>query len=291
MASLRLLLFLLLPVFVSLALVIATPSLVTYMPDCAQDCILKSLNGTCTGPEDSQCLCNNMRTIGVGSVPCASAACNNSTEGVANELRSGFIKYCGAAGVSVSPEATAIPSFGWGGGGLGGASMTAASTTTSTPTSSSSTNVAATGEAETSANASAPTSSVGGGGLSAGAIAGIAVGGVVAVVSTTGGLLLLAFRLGRNHSNRKKDEAAPSGQREDGDGSPDPSNSANEVITADKPQLEGKPLNELPTEYTLSGFDPIKELPTEERPVELSADSLLRYSNNGTPVLPSTSWR
>ncbi|KAI1452270.1 hypothetical protein F4805DRAFT_42369 [Annulohypoxylon moriforme] len=256
-------------------------SLVAYIPECAQDCILQSINGTCTGPGDAQCLCNNMRTIGFGSVSCASTACNNSTEEIATELRSGYTQYCSAAGVSVASSATAIPSFAWGGSGSGwGAATTTAS---------SSTHIAATGEADSSANASASASG-GGGGLGTGAIAGIAVGGAIGVISITGGLLLLAFRLGRNHSSRKKDGASPSGQQEGGDGDPKPDSSANDAVAADKAQLEGKPLSELPTEYTLSGFDPIKELPTQERPAELSADPLPRYADE-TPVLGHTPGR
>ncbi|KAI1450828.1 hypothetical protein F5Y02DRAFT_4919 [Annulohypoxylon stygium] len=259
-----------------LVLVIATPSLVTYEPECAQDCLLKSINGTCTGPEDSQCLCNNMRTVGSGSVVCAAAACNNSAEGIAPELRSGFTKYCSDAGVSVSSSATAIPSFAWGGSGGGWG----ASTTTASSTQTSSTGVPATGEAESTANVSASNP---GGGLGAGAIAGIAVGGGIGVISITGGLLLLAFRLGRNH-NRKKDATGPPDQQEGGE-EPKLSSPDNEAI--EKAQLDSQPLNELPTEYTLSGFDPIKELPTQERPVELSADPLPRHRSE-TPVLPYT---
>ncbi|KAI0887388.1 uncharacterized protein GGS22DRAFT_157003 [Annulohypoxylon maeteangense] len=292
MASLRLLL----PILGCLALTIAATSLLTYVPECAQDCVTKSLNGTCAGPEDSQCLCNNMRTIGIGSVSCASAACGNSTEQVATELRSGYVKYCSAADVSVAPSATAIPSFGWGAGGFGGGSwgssvtVTVASTATGMSTATtSSTTLAPTGEAENSPNAPAS----GGGshsGLSGGAIAGIAVGGVIGVISITGGLLLFAFRLGRNHSQRKKEEAEAEtgGQQESGSGNggPKPDSPANNTAEADKVQLEGKPLSELPTEYTLSGFERIRELPTQERPAELCANALPRYADIETPILP-----
>ncbi|KAI1096432.1 hypothetical protein F5B19DRAFT_146421 [Rostrohypoxylon terebratum] len=285
MASLRFFI----PVLLAyLLLVIATPSLVTYEPECAQDCVLKSINGTCTGPEDSQCLCDNMRAVGSGSVVCAAAACNSSAEELALELRSGFTKYCSDANISVASSATAVPSFAWGGsgGGWGASATTITTTTSSTQTSStqtsstqtSSTGVLATGEAESPANVSASSS---GGGLSAGAIAGIVVGGVIGVVSITGGLLLFAFRLGRNHTNRKKDATGPPDRGEE------PESSSPDNDAAEKAQLAGQPLSELPTEYALSGFDPIKELPTQERPVELSGDPLPQHRNE-TSVLPYT---
>ncbi|KAI2469228.1 hypothetical protein F4781DRAFT_233972 [Annulohypoxylon bovei var. microspora] len=288
MASLRLLL----PTLASLAvLALAAPSLVTYVPECAQDCVLKSLNGTCTGPEDSQCLCTNMRTIGFGSVSCATAACNNSTELVASELRSGYAQFCTAAGAS-TPAGIPTGGVGW---GSWGSSATAASTTGTTSMTTSSTSIPATGEADSPQNTS--TSSLGGSGggsssLSTGAIAGVAVGGGIGLISITGGLLLLAFRLGRSHSRQKKDEAARQGPgQEGGGGDPDPESLADETAAGDKAQLEGKPVSELPTEYTLSGFDPIKELPTQERPAELSADPLPRYGDDGSPVLSGTPWR
>lgn len=131
-------------------------------------------------------------------------------------------------------------------------------------------------------------SSPGGGGgsgedLSKGAVVGIAIGAGIGCILTTGGLLLFAFRLGKGHWNRNQVEASQGpGRQEEGGGDP------NELDNKDKPQLEGQPISELQTDYTISGpKESIKELPTQERPAELSAEALSRDSL----ILPRAPWQ
>ncbi|KAI1106307.1 hypothetical protein F4804DRAFT_348688 [Jackrogersella minutella] len=205
--------------------------------------------------------------------PVAVAACRT--------LRSGYTQYCSDVGAST---VAGIPTFsaGW------NISVPTVSETTTTTTSAGSSPAA---EADSPSSTSASGSEGGGGSsLSTGSIAGIAVGGAGALVLITGGLLLFAFRLGKGYSSRKKDGEAGApppppppptdpGQQEEG-----------EIVKTEKAQLEGQPVSELSTEYTLSGFDPVKELPTQERPAEFSADPLPRYTDEGSPVLSHSPW-
>ncbi|KAI0383087.1 hypothetical protein F5Y04DRAFT_251798 [Hypomontagnella monticulosa] len=265
--------------------VAANKNLTTYMPDCAQSCVEKSISGVCNNAIDSQCLCNNARHIGPNSVPCAMSACpGNTTEQLRSDLRSSYMKYCNDVGE------TAI-------GGWGPNSPTSfpGSPWTSTRSSSSASSPTAAATAPPSMQESPPDSSDGGGGsdqLSKGAIAGIAVGVGVACIAITAALLLYAFRLGKRHSREKEehnqgDPRDPS-QQEEGVGD---SNTAASELTGDKIQLEGKPLSELQTEHAISGYGPVKELPTNEKPVELSADPIPRRMENETPILPHATLR
>ncbi|OTB08033.1 hypothetical protein M426DRAFT_317542 [Hypoxylon sp. CI-4A] len=263
-----------LPTLALIATAFATQNLTTYIPGCAQSCIEASIsnNSQCAGPEDSQCLCTNERQIGYGSLSCAQQACSsNSTEDLVGQLRSGYSSFCNDAGIQDSSGGSG-PASGWP-SGWGGSSQTSTAAT-SAPTS-------------TASSTSVPTAAADSTSLSRGAIAGIAVGGGIALIAITGGLFLLAFRLGKGFSGRKKDEGP--GQQEQA-GEEDTNKRDDQEKAGVKPQLEGMPVSELPTEYTLSGFDPVKELPTREKPVELSAEPLPRGINNGSPVLPQ-SWR
>ncbi|KAI1483899.1 hypothetical protein F4774DRAFT_405104 [Daldinia eschscholtzii] len=283
----RLLLRLILPMLAWVALTLASKNLTAYLPECAQPCIESSIsqNSHCTGPDDAQCLCSNIRYIGPGSVPCAQGACSgNSTEQLTNKLHSGFLDYCSDNGVKVGSDFTGgghppvwTASWGW------PSSPTASATSMTSP-------AAATAPAD--AEQQTSNSGGGGGGLSGGAIAGLAVGVGVACILITGALLLYAFRLGKRRSKHSAgDEPTdPGPQGEGGSDKGDPNGIGIALGTEDKVQLEGAPVSELPTEHTLSGFHPVKELATHEKPIELSADPILRRPDEGSPILP-TPWR
>ncbi|KAI1644832.1 uncharacterized protein F4817DRAFT_318492 [Daldinia loculata] len=271
-----------LPMLALIALTVASQNLTTYLPECAQPCIASSIskNSNCTGSDDVECLCSNIRYIGPGSLPCAQGACSNSSEQLAYKLHSEFVNYCSDNGEEVSNDLS--------GGGYPPV-WTATWGKTSSPTTSATSMTSPVAATEPPSNEQQSPSSTGGGGLSGGAIAGIAVGVGVACISITGGLLFYAFRLGRGHPKRKQGEepAGPSPQ-EEGGGDYD---GIDNILEAEKKvQLEGAPVNELPTEHTLSGFHPVKELATHEKPIELSADPVPRRADDGSPILP-TSWR
>lgn len=165
---------------------------------------------------------------------------------------------------------------------------------TSTTSSSSATSSTAAATAPPSMQESPPDSTDGGGGgggeLSRGAIAGMAVGVGVACIAITAALLLYAFRLGKRHSRGNEEDGQgdtrdPS-QQEEGIGD---DNRAVGELTGDKIQLEGMPVSELHTEHAISGYGPVKELPTNEKPVELSAEPISRHMGNETPILPHAS--
>ncbi|OTA61935.1 hypothetical protein K449DRAFT_465339 [Hypoxylon sp. EC38] len=267
---------------------LAAQNLTTYMPECVQPCLERSINstGSCTGPEDSQCLCSNEARIGYSAWMCAQEAgsCSNSTDQLRGAMMSAYQQYCTDVGVTGSWNSRgSFPGFT--ASQTGAVTSTAMSSSTTPPPTSTPT-----------ATNDEPTSSGSGGsssGLSTGAIAGIAVGGGVAVISITGGLLLLAFRLGKGYSNRKKGEdAAGSGEQGGGEGgSGNGGPDTDETALKNEAQLDGKPVSELQTEFTLSGFNPIKELQTQERPAELPADPLPRYVEDHSPVLPESPWR
>ncbi|KAI1378245.1 hypothetical protein F4677DRAFT_412628 [Hypoxylon crocopeplum] len=278
-------------ILILIALIAATvaQNLTTYEPECAQPCIEESINSTgiCAGPEDSTCLCNNMQRIGPGSFACAQKACPaNTTQELIGELRGAYMKYCSDVG--------ATPSGGWNNYN-GGAATTSASQGTAAATSTMATSSTASPAATTGANtspSSSPDAGGGGSNLSAGAIAGIAVGGVVATICVTGGLLLFAFRLGKGQSRRNQQDPSAPGQQEEGiggSGNEDPNTAVGGV---EKAQLEGTPISELQTEHTLSGFGHVKELPAYERPAELSADPISpRNMGDSSPTLPYAPWR
>ncbi|XXH04679.1 hypothetical protein Hte_011099 [Hypoxylon texense] len=278
--------------------VTAQQNLTTYVPDCAQNCLEQSLSGVCSGPDDAECLCDNIATIGPGSRSCVVGACSgNTTE--QNAARSGYVKYCSDTGHPVEGGGQFGPGWSSGSGGWQTSTTTMGTSTTSPSTSTSTT--------APSALATAASESEGGGGdddggsdLSKGAIAGIAVGGGIACILITGGLLFVAFRLGRRHYQRKHEGggggSSPQGpnppsqgdeeeavtdlpQKEDGARTP--------TRRATNAQLDGNPVSELHAGFVDSGLDPIKELPTHERPAELSADPI----SYDSPVLPQSTWR
>ncbi|KAL7626287.1 hypothetical protein AAE478_003058 [Parahypoxylon ruwenzoriense] len=236
--------------FLVLVLVAAAvaQNLTTYVPECAQLCVEDAVDnsGVCSGVNDTRCLCSNIRLIGPSSMPCCQESCsseyNNSTEQIANAVRSGYMKFCGdrhAAGVWSTITSTSSPPL---------PTSSPASSPSSTP-------------------ALENNTSEGRDSLSRGAIAGIAVGAGVGSISITGALLIFAFRLGKgrsdkgggNNNNNNNNNNNEAGEEEGG------------CLVKDKPQLGGTPMNELETEYTLSGFDRVKELETREQPAELSA--------------------
>ncbi|KAI1777888.1 hypothetical protein F4818DRAFT_408264 [Hypoxylon cercidicola] len=283
MASLRAVLFALALV----ALAAATQNLTTYVPACAQACVADSVSGTCSGPDDAECLCDNIRTIGPGQLrSCVTTGCPGNSTAI-DATRNGYGDYCSDAG---------FPTWnGWGGGWQptsgqwGGDSQTSTTMVTSTST--------GTGASATSTSSAAPTGTLaatdseesggdgGGSDLSKGAIAGIAIGGVIGCVLITGSLLFLAFRLGKRYAKRKREGGASQPEQDDTD-------PQKEGVEASRRQskalLDGNPISELHAGVEIPGIDPIKELPTHERPVELSADPIERYDN---PVLPQLPWR
>ncbi|KAI1134185.1 hypothetical protein F5Y05DRAFT_242905 [Hypoxylon sp. FL0543] len=276
-----------LPILALIVVTLAAQNLTTYMPECVQPCLAQSIGSTsCTGPEDSQCLCNNQQRVGYGTFTCAeqSGACaGNSTEQLRGTMMSAYRQYCSDAKATGNWNSMGgFPAFTSSGTAIG-PSATTTPPPTGTPT-------AVVNDEPSSSGSGGPTSSS----LSTGAIAGIAVGGGIAVISTTGGLLLLAFRLGKVYSSRKKDgDAAGTGQQggaEGGDGG-QLTDVTDETAKENEAQLDGIPVSELQTEYTLSGFDPVKELPTQEKPVELPADSSPRYAGYGSPASHDNSWR
>ncbi|KAI0115067.1 hypothetical protein F4814DRAFT_304728 [Daldinia grandis] len=271
-----------LPMLALIGLTVASQNLTTYLPECAQSCIESSIskNSNCTGPDDVKCLCSNIRYIGPGSISCAQGACSNSSEQLTYKLHSGFVDYCSDNGEEVSGD--------YSGGGYPPV-WTASWGKTSSPTAPATSMASPVAATEPPSNEQQSPSSTGGGGLSGGSIAGIAVGVGVACILITGGLLLYAFRLGRGHSKHAQGEepAGPGPQEEGGGGY----NGTDNVLEAEKKaQLEGAPVSELPTEYTLSGFHPVKELATHEKPVELSADPIPHRVDDGSPIL-STPWK
>ncbi|KAI0850962.1 hypothetical protein F5Y00DRAFT_268024 [Daldinia vernicosa] len=272
----------LLPMLALIALAVASQNLTTYLPECAQPCIESSIskNSNCTGTGDVKCLCSNIRSIGPGSLSCAQGACSNSSEQLAYELHSEFVDYCSDNGEEVSSDFS---------GGGSPPVWTASWGKTSSPTASATSMTSPVAATKPPSNEQQSPSDPDGGGLSGGAIAGIAVGVGVACILITGGLLLYAFRLGRRHSKRTQgEEPAGPGPREEGGGD---YNGIDNVLEAEKKvQLEGAPVSELPTEHTLSGFHPVKELATHEKPVELSADPVPSRANDGNPILP-TPWK
>ncbi|KAI0834964.1 hypothetical protein F5Y06DRAFT_146100 [Hypoxylon sp. FL0890] len=287
MASLRSVL----TISVLIAAALAAQNLTTYMPECVRPCLEQSINNTsCTGPEDSQCLCSNQQRVGYSTFTCAEqgGACpGNSAEQLRSSMMSAYQQYCSDTNATSSGNSVnGFPAFatsGW----VTGASATATSSTTHPPTS-----TPTTVNDEPSSSGSGGSSSS----ISAGAIAGIAVGGGVAVISITGGLLLLAFRLGKGYSSRKKgaDPADP-GQQGAGEGGHGGDGQlvgvTDDTAAKNETQLDGKPVSELQTEYTLSGFDPVKELPTQEKPAELPADAVPRYVEERIRMLSDNSWR
>ncbi|KAI1467231.1 uncharacterized protein F4812DRAFT_54900 [Daldinia caldariorum] len=302
----RLRVLLLILACISLAIAASSQNLTTYVPECAQPCVLTSIaqNSNCTGPSDVRCLCSNIRSIGPGAVSCAQGACaGNSTEQIRSELHSGFLQFCSDNGAPAGGDFSGFPPF-WstpGGGSRPSSSPPPTASATTTPSATSTLPVAATDQQQQQQQQS-PDS--GGGGLSGGAIAGLSVGGVIACIALTGGLVLYAFRLGRRHSKLRsggelgdhpnppqEGGAGGGGDKDDkGDHPSDGIGIGVALGTEHKVQLEGAPVSELPTEYTLSGFDPVKELATHEKPVELSADPVARRPEEGSRVLPTT-WR
>ncbi|KAI8966843.1 hypothetical protein F5Y11DRAFT_308251 [Daldinia sp. FL1419] len=282
MASLRVLV----PLLAFIALAMANQNLTACMPECAQSCVESSIakNSKCTGPDDVKCLCDNIRAIGPGSVSCAQEACGNSTEQLAYSLRSAFTDYCSDNGITVGSDYSGgYPPPGWS-TSWGHEWPTTSATGMTSPAAD------ATGSPGSEKQASNTA-----GGLGGGAIAGIVVGACVACILITGGLLLYAFRLGRGRSKHTQGEeaAGPGPQEEGGSAGAGIEGGLNEIgvalVTDSKVQLDGKPIGELPTEYALSGFHPVKELATHEKPVELSAEPVLRRAADGSPTLP-TSW-
>ncbi|KAI5868010.1 hypothetical protein GGS23DRAFT_7020 [Durotheca rogersii] len=261
-------------------------NLTTYVPECTRACVEQKIrdSGLCSGPDDSECLCTNISQIGPGSVPCSRDACanefSNSTE-MAAALKSGYLAFCARVWSSPNSPTTGPPS---------GFPSNFSSLPTSAITPSASSDPSGSGSGDGSAGDNDGSSDSGGGGgvnLSTGAIVGIAVGVGVFVVSITGGLLVFAFRLGRRRPDSDPaDPALNSPQhsnggevgRGGGEGGGGEGQGAVAVAEAGeeaeepKPQLSGTPLNELQAEYTVAGFDPLKELETRERPAELSAD-------------------
>ncbi|KAI1393452.1 uncharacterized protein F4822DRAFT_13537 [Hypoxylon trugodes] len=298
----------LLPILALIGLTLANPAanLTTYMPECAQSCIQSSADSACAGPTDSQCLCTNMRRVGFGSLSCAQGTCfGNSTEQIALSLRSAFTQYCTDVGVTPS-EGTWYPSSGWP-GATNPTGMSVAATSSSIATTAPPATNTPTSESQQSASEQGGSNS-GGNDLSRGAIAGIAVGGGVAVIAITGGLFFLAFRLGKGYSHRKKEEASQEpGRQEEGTtntttggsggggdvSTPSSTTTARpkgELDGLPKSQLDSTPVSEMPTDYKALGeLDPIKEMPTQEEPVELSANPYPREVES--PVLPQTPWR
>ncbi|KAI4869489.1 hypothetical protein F4820DRAFT_406759 [Hypoxylon rubiginosum] len=261
----------------------ATQNLTTYVPECAQACLEDSLSGVCSGPEDAECLCDNIATIGPGSRSCVMGACSgNSTAQTA--ARTGYMNYCSDTGHPMDGSWRSPPDYsnGW---------QTSTTMGTST-TASTSTSAAATSSA-TSAGPITASDSAGGGGdggddLSKGAIAGIAVGGGIACILLTGGLLFFAFRLGKKHYKRKQEGGGGPQGPEQGEADPQKEEGSDTMSPRrSKAQLDGNPVSELHAGIVDSGLDPIKELPTHERPAELSADPI----SYDSPILPQSAWR
>lgn len=213
-------------------------------------------------------------------------SCSNSTD-LRGAMMSAYQQYCSDVKATGTWNSMGgFPGFtAWATGAI--TSATISSSTTPPPTS-----VPTAVDPEPSSSGSGGSSSS----LSTGAIAGIAVGGGVAVISITGGLLLLAFRLGKGYSSRKKGEdTAGSGEQGRGGGEGgiggQVTGVTDETAAKNEAQLDGKPVSELQTDYTLSGFNPIKELPAQERPAELPADPLPRYVEDSSPVSRESPWR
>ncbi|KAI2630971.1 hypothetical protein GGR54DRAFT_179520 [Hypoxylon sp. NC1633] len=247
----------------------APHNLTTYMPECTQPCWEQTIknNGLCAGSDDSQCLCTYQRTIGLSALlVCAQTPCSgNTTDQLKNAFRSSFAQYCSDTGSS-SPD-SGIPSNSWF-ASFPRSTSTSTSRPTSTPTSASTT------PPSTTQPSSTPNSAASSGGsspsLSQTTITSIIAAGVTAGVLVVGGLLVLSFCLGRRNRKRHRraaDPHVPESQKGAGSGT------GSETATlGDKPQLDGNPVSELHTEYTISGTEGVKELPTIETPVELSAD-------------------
>ncbi|KAI1414659.1 hypothetical protein F5Y13DRAFT_13267 [Hypoxylon sp. FL1857] len=293
------------PILTLIAVTLATQNLTTYMPECVQPCLQQTISssssGSCTRPEDSQCLCTNQPRIGYAALMCAQngGACpGNSTEQLRSAMMAAYQQYCSDVGATGGWNSLGgFPAFTTSGMVIGPSGTTTSSSTTPPPTS---TPTTVNDEPSSPGDSGRGNSS-----LSTGAIAGIAVGGGVAVISITGGLLLLAFRLGKGYSSRKKDDGtAGPGQQGGGEGGEGGSGDGggagaggqltgviDEAATKNEAQLDGKPVSELQTEYTLSGFNPVRELAAQERPAELPADPLPRYVEDASPVLPDASWR
>ncbi|KAI1766374.1 hypothetical protein GGR53DRAFT_212411 [Hypoxylon sp. FL1150] len=267
-------------------------NITSYVPECSWQCLEDSLAAVCSGPTDAECLCDSIATIGPGSRTCVASDCSGNTTATIAAYRAGYVDYCNETGHAVD-EAGYYPP-GYSGGSQWGSSTTIVTSTTAAATSSSSSSPASSTAAPAAASDSTSTAAGGEGGggsdLSGGAIAGIAVGGGIACILIAGALLFLAFRLGKKHYVKKQEklETGEGSSKGGSGGQPDEADVSKEVEATQqrtKAQLDGNPINELHAGYVVTGLDPIKELPTNERPAELSAEPVSHYDS---PVLPQS---
>lgn len=305
MASLRVVLAALaLVVLAAASSTAASQNITTYVPECSWQCLEDSLAAVCSGPTDAECLCDNIMKIGPGSRTCVSSDCSGNTTAT-TAYHAGYVSYCNDTGHAVDESGHFPPGYSWGAGSQWSTTMATSTSTSMSAAATSTSSPSTTAAAPTAASDSAGGSRGGGGDgssdLSKGAIAGIAVGGGIACILISGALLFLAFRLGKKHYKKKHEkelQQGPSSRPEEHGGDDDIPKEVEATQTQQQQQpnaqLDGTPINELHAGhaghagYAVSGLDPIKELPTHERPAELSAEPISHYDS---PVLPPSHWR